>query len=270
LTVLKAADASPSPTNSEEYVEAFFIPAISARSLLLVLPGQIAIVPADYPSLVIEPLRTLGLRGAGLARVGIRKSALPESLVRVDSDRLHRAWSILSSADLTSIAFGMADQLCRRAVAHAASRVQFPGLFHDEEARDTIGKFGVVKKMLADMSARRFVIETLDHDLSPADFSSAAEIQARLIKAVAAECLGTAPGSIAYNAGQVFGGAGYSEDDILSKFYRDADAFRFLGVANVEVLGRHGKELLESFFGDGRKLADITHETDLFESLTQR
>src|SRR5438034_1255894 len=61
------------------------------------------------------------------------------------------------------------------------------------------------------------------------------------------EALGTAPGSVTYNAGQVFGGTGYSEDDVLSKYYRDASAWRFLGLPNVEVLHRHGQELLRNW-----------------------
>jgi len=48
----------------------------------------------------------------------------------------------------------MADRLCERAVEHATGRVQFPGLFLDEDFRESIGKFGAVKKMLARMGAR--------------------------------------------------------------------------------------------------------------------
>ena len=69
--------------------------------------------------------------------------ALPDERAAVDDDRIRRLWSVLSAADLTSIGFGMADVLCRRSIAHATSRVQFPGLFHDEESRDPIGIRGV-------------------------------------------------------------------------------------------------------------------------------
>lgn len=264
IAFMEPIDGSLSHNVDGEYFEAFFIPAIAAHSLLLILPGQIAIVPTDHPGLAIEPLRTLGLRGAGLARVGIHRNALPKNHVRGDGDRQRRIWSILSAADLTSIAAGMADQLCRRAITHASGRVQFPDLFHDEESRDTIGKFGAVKKMIAEMAARRLVIETVSHVLSPADFSDETRNRVGLMKALAAECLGTAPGSIAYNAGQVFGGAGYSEDDILSKFYRDASAWRMLGAANFEILRRHGKALLAS------RLDISDFGSDFFDSIRQR
>jgi alkylation response protein AidB-like acyl-CoA dehydrogenase len=164
----------------------------------------------------------------------------------------------------------MADQLCQRALAHATGRVQFPGLFHDEEARDTIGKFGAVKKMVAEMAAQRYLIETLDHMLSPTDFSSPSVERAGLVKALAAEALGTAPGSLSYNAGQIFGGTGYSEDDILAKFYRDAAAWRFLGPPNVPVYLQHGERLLRNWHPDGRRLATVVQEAQLFDQVAQR
>ena len=107
----------------------------------------------------------------------------------MEPETFGRWWQAISSADLTSIALGMADLLCRRALEQAESRVQFPGLFWDEDARDAIGKFGAIKKMLADMAARRYLIETFVE--SGAD---------PLAKAVAAEALGSLPGSITATA----------------------------------------------------------------------
>jgi alkylation response protein AidB-like acyl-CoA dehydrogenase/flavin-dependent dehydrogenase/ferredoxin-like protein FixX len=267
LVYLNEDEGVLSPSVSP-YFEALFVPAISVRWLLVVLQNQMAIVSVDHPALSIEPLSTLGLRGAGLARVQIQKTILASKLVTVDGDHARRVWSILSSADLTSIATGMANQLCRRAVAHAGSRVQFPGLFQDEESRDTIGKFGVVKKMLAEMATQRFLIETVDHALSPADFSVMSYTRAGLVKALAAECLGTMPGSLAYNAGQIFGGTGYSEDDILSKFYRDAGAWRVLGVPNVEILSRHGTKLLHGPVDEAQ--LHLPRETEFVDAINQR
>jgi electron transfer flavoprotein-quinone oxidoreductase len=250
--------------------EALFVPAAGARALLLLLGDQLAIVPAGTSGLYVEPVATLGLRGAGVARVRVEDFRPPETRVAGDAERVWRVWQVLSSADLTSIAFGMADQLCRRAIAHATSRVQFPGLFHDEQARDPIGKFGAVKKMIAEMAARRYLIETLDQALSPADFSSPSTERAQLVKALVAEALGTAPGSLSYNAGQIFGGTGYSEDDILSKFYRDAAAWRYLGSPNMEIYGLHGDQLLRNWQPDGRRLAALDHEAQLFDQVAQR
>jgi electron transfer flavoprotein-quinone oxidoreductase len=254
--------------------EALFVPARGARTLLLLLADQLLLVPVDGPGqpagLTVEPLATLGLRGAGLARARLDGFAVPEGRVTVDHDRILRAWSVLSCADLVSIARGMTEQLCDRTIAHATSRVQFPGLFHDEEARDPIGKFGAVKKMVAEMAAHRYLMETLEHTVSPTDFSSPSVERIGLVKAVVAEALGTAPGSVSYNAGQVFGGTGYSEDDILSKFYRDASAWRFLGPTNARIFRRHGEELLRGWRSDGSRLASLRDEAGLFDQLAQR
>src|SRR5438132_1076409 len=124
--------------------------------------------------------------------------------------------------------------------------------------------------MIAEMAAGRYLIETLDHFLSPTDFSAPSVARAGLAKALAAEMLGTAPGSASYNAGQIFGGTGYSEDDIFSKFYRDSSAWRFLGVSNAEILRRHGERLLRTWHADGRRLATVPNEAQLFEQVAQR
>jgi electron transfer flavoprotein-quinone oxidoreductase len=249
-----------------------FVPALSAQSLLVQQAGRLAKVSmgeAGAAGLAITPLAALGLRGAGLARVQMRDTALAESR-EVDAERLARLWHVLSAADLIAIAFGMTDLLCRRAIEQATNRVQFPGLFHDEEARDAIGKFGAVKKMVADMAARRYLLETLDHVLSPRGYEPADAARAGLLKALAAEALGTAPGSVAYNAGQVFGGTGYSEDDLLSKFYRDAAAWRFLGPDNVQVYLRQGRELLGDWDNEGHNFSGLPDEALLFDQLAQR
>ena len=36
---------------------------------------------------------------------------------------------------------------------------------HDEDGRDTIGKFGAVKRRVAEVAARRYLLETIDHTL---------------------------------------------------------------------------------------------------------
>lgn len=250
--------------------EAFFVPAAGVRSLLLLISDHLAVVPTDAPGMRREPLATLGLRGAGMTRVRLEDLKLPAERTAADQDRIRRVWQVLSAADLVSIAAGMADRLCTRAIGHATSRVQFPGLFQDEQARDAIGKFGAVKKLVAEAAARRYLITTLDHTLSPVDFSAASVERAGILKAIVAEALGTAPGSIAYNAGQVFGGTGYSEDDILAKYYRDASAWRYLGVANPEAYRRHGELLLQGWRPDGRRLSSVDAEAELFDQLAQR
>lgn len=228
----------------DDEAECYFVPARGALAVLAVRGKQLAILhPGDEVGWSLRPLATLGLRGAGLAAIHCT-AALQGTASTGPLDPV-TVWQILVAADLISLAHGMADYLCRRAIDHATNRVQFPGLFHDEDSRDAIGKFGAVKKMVAEMAAGRQVIAMLDRCLSPAALDDAAAQQAGLHKALVAEVLGTAPGSIAYNAGQVFGGTGYSEDDSLSKFYRDAAAWRFLGPLNRKAFAAQGQALLD-------------------------
>jgi len=101
--------------------------------------------------------------------------------------------------DLRAIALGATEMLLERCRQHATTRVQFPGLFQDEDAHDGIVKFGAVKQLLSQMEAARYALET-QPDVDAAE----------LLRLVT------------YNAGQVIGGSAYSEDDIFSKYYRDA------------------------------------------------
>ncbi|HMP03214.1 MAG TPA: acyl-CoA dehydrogenase family protein [Gemmatales bacterium] len=185
--------------------------------LLLAGDAWLVVASKDLGS-ALTPVKGLGLRGADPRRLEANGIPLPRLRGRGDPKQMQEPYTSLAAENLLAVGLGLADQLTQRSVAHATSRIQFPGLFHDERSRDTIGKFGAVKKMVAEMAANRLVIETLLHQPG-----------APLSRfAVAAYLLCSAPGSVGYNAGQVFGGTGYSEDDILSKFYRDASAWRFL------------------------------------------
>jgi alkylation response protein AidB-like acyl-CoA dehydrogenase/flavin-dependent dehydrogenase/ferredoxin-like protein FixX len=234
----------------DEHGEALLVPALQAEAIVVVRGNEVHVHRAA--DVAVEPLKTLGLRGAGLARVRAEPSAPGPT----------DAVPLSLSADLVAMAHGMADYLCRRAIEHATSRVQFPGLFHDDEARDPIGKFGAVKKMIAEMAAGRLLIASVNRPWPAA--------AALLVKAVVAEVLGTAPGSISYNAGQVFGGTGYSEDDTLSKFYRDAAAWRFLGVGNAAIYAAHGAALLDSWSAGDDPLQRFPNEESLFADIQQR
>jgi alkylation response protein AidB-like acyl-CoA dehydrogenase/flavin-dependent dehydrogenase/ferredoxin-like protein FixX len=237
--------------------EALLVPA-SAASVLVIQGDAVGLGAKNHN---VTPQKALGLRGAGLARIQAK-----DHLVAAETRGAYRIYEKCSSSDLIAIARGMADYLCRRALDHAGSRVQFPGLFHDEQSRDTIAKFGAIKKMLAEMAAGRAVIAALQRKLGP----DLARTPVLLSKAVATDLLGTAPGSLSYNAGQIFGGTGYSEDDTLSKMYRDAATLRFLGVPNAEIYAEHGKNLLERWTADGACLSRLPEEDAIFEQIALR
>ncbi|HTS16236.1 MAG TPA: acyl-CoA dehydrogenase family protein [Verrucomicrobiae bacterium] len=138
------------------------------------------------------------------------------------------------AGDMCAIALGAGEMLLERCHQHATSRVQFPGLFKDEDGHDGIIKFGSVKKLLSEMEAQVHLLKALP---------AYADKEPSFVKILASEALGPDPGSLTYNAGQIFGGTAYSEDDVLSKFYRDSVAFAHLFYDNETLRRQIGADV---------------------------
>jgi hypothetical protein len=139
-------------------------------------------------------------------------------------------------------AFEVADGLCRRAIEHATRCVQLPGLFHDEQARDAVGKFGAAKRLVAEIAARRALLQTLAQVPAPAAEADRA-LWAALGQALAAESLGVAPGSVSYNAAQLFGATGPLGREV-EEIVRAAIRGRFQGEPPGAAYRRYGRRLL--------------------------
>jgi electron transfer flavoprotein-quinone oxidoreductase len=238
------------------------------------IADRLYVFSREAPTLAWEARPQLGLHATGASRVTLSGAAptlaiaLPVGVRGVALMRLH------GFPKLAAIALGAAETLLERARAYAETRVQFPGLFHDEQGRDTLLKFGAIKQMLSEMEARRLLLDTLasrvegqgsgdegqgssvecrvssvegleagergarsDEQLSgdarpstldPRPLTLVPRLTAAVAKVLVSEAFGTAVGSIAYNAFQVFGGLSFSAHDILEKFYRDSAEFLFL------------------------------------------
>ncbi len=161
-----------------------------------------------------------------------------------------------TAADLCAIALGAGEMLLERCHQHSTSRVQFPGLFKDEDGHDGIIKFGSVKKLLSEMEAQVHLLKALP---------SHADKEPPLVKLLASEALGPDPGSLTYNAGQIFGGTAYSEDDVLSKFYRDSVSFAYLLYDNGQLRRQISPDIdakLAAFSQSVVRALPITSELD--------
>ena len=115
-----------------------------------------------------------------------------------------------------ALAVGQAEVLRTRAVEYAAQRVQFRGELQDSEGRDGIAKFGGVKHMLAGMEQAVALLHLARDRCAP---------EPAKVLALVREHMGPWMDAVPWLAGQIFGGMGYSEEDILAPRYRDAMLF---------------------------------------------
>ncbi len=140
--------------------------------------------------------------GIAHAQITARPDLADVEWIGLNTARRHaREFPVALTADCRAIVRGAGEMLLERCRQHARSRVQFPGLFQDEDAHDGIAKFGAVKQMLSEMEAQVWQLRHNAANPREAFFT------------------------LAYNAGQIIGGSAYSEDDIFSKFYRDSVVF---------------------------------------------
>ncbi len=197
-----------------------FVPLAACHTLLLIAGGRGNIIPLTTNGVMITSTPTIGFRAASFSDVTLDCSVKRHDVLAHDNNGIPCAFSYLA------VALGAADYLSRRAAEHAIGRIQFPGQMLDTEGRDGIAKLGAVKAMISRIEAWRLLLKTL--------FDSFAELETPdteldlISSTLAAAAFGPEPGSLGYDAGQVFGGFAYSEDDLLSRFYRDSALFRFL------------------------------------------
>ena len=198
-----------------------FVPTAAASGILVVIGSTGYPVLFDAPGVTITPVPAIGFRAAGLADVTVH-CFVPRARVITAAEG-----AASERASYLTIALGAGDYLSRRAQEHGAGRVQFPGQMRDTGGRDGIAKLGAVKALIARIESWRLLLETLS-DAVARSHGSAPEDLLELAASTAALAFGPENGSMAYDAGQVFGGFAYSEDDLLSRSYRDSSLFRFL------------------------------------------
>lgn len=259
----RAVDASGEPPRLD--VEADFVPASLADCWVVVADGR-AWVLEQGEGVELQDVGTVGLIGARPRRLVARDAATGAGIdvagrldaVTLEAPAAGEPWACtleLGVADYLAIVRGAGEYLLRRSRDHAAGRVQFPGAFEDEAGRDTIAKFGAVKAMLAQMEAHRYTLEAASMDNPCGDIDQWTGLAAA--KVMASEAFGPSEGSFSYDAGQLFGGTAFSEDDVIAKFYRDSAPFRFLLGHDDALRVAMGRRRLQAVAG-GDALVPVT------------
>jgi electron transfer flavoprotein-quinone oxidoreductase len=248
VCVIAASDAVVTEEGKNVRVRAMvtFAPLTAARAVVVLSGNKGVLVPLDIPGVKLAPAPAIGFRASGLTEITLDCAVLRESVL------YGMTGTAVTASAYLAIALGAVEYLARRAKEHATGRVQFPGQMLDTGGRDGIAKLGAVKAMIARIEAWRVLLETL-HGASSGSASLAPHSTFDLLcSTVSAIAFGPEPWAASYNAGQVFGGFAYSEDDLLSRFYRDSSLFRFLapgqGAAALLNDNLHASEL-ESLFG---------------------
>lgn len=144
-------------------------------------------------------------RGVGLDSARpIRVHAPLAAQARIDTD-----WALTYRA----LMVGLGRALKARVGVYAQSRIQFAHAFVDREGTDAILKFGAVKRLVALIEYALAVAARLEPVCVRDPLAAIAILKERF---------GVGLTGSAWVAGQIFGGVGYSEDDVLAPRYRDA------------------------------------------------
>ncbi|MCA8926462.1 MAG: acyl-CoA dehydrogenase family protein [Alphaproteobacteria bacterium] len=191
------------------------------------------LVPAGTPGIEALPAPPLlGLRGSHSTEMNIENCRVPAANLvgHVEGRGLGAALRGINSArtHVAATCVGQAIRLIAEAVAHARKREQFG---------QPIGEFQMVQAMLAEMQADMLAAKALVLDVARA-FDRAVEAGTPLPfpDIAAAKYFGSEMVCrVADRAVQILGGAGYIEDNAITRLYRDVRLFRlFEGTSQMQ------------------------------------
>ena len=217
-------------TKSEKFISLVTCEEISVEGNLLngTIPAALSAIANEYllvndNGAWIIDAKSKGLTQTQIGTIGLRKAAPVEiHLENVEARKIDfKGIDELLELGIDlyyEAVLGAGEYLLDKSITHASGRIQFPDLFQDEHGRDGIIKFGAVKALIAHIACRLEMLKA----------AKDSDIPAAVKYVQAGKWLGTQEGSFTYNATQVFGGTGFSEDDTLSPYYRDASIFKYL------------------------------------------
>lgn len=179
---------------------------------------SVFLVPGDTPGITRgKPEKKMGQQGTHVAELAFDNCVLPAgallgvegkgfelTMQGIDRSRLH----------MGAICVGVARRLIDEALAYALERRQFG---------KPIAEFQLVQAMLADSQAEMAAARALVIDSAArCDAGENISMEASCCKMFASEMVGR----VADRAVQIFGGAGYMQDSVVERLYRDVRVFR--------------------------------------------
>ena len=180
----------------------------------------------------LPPTPLLGQHGSRVGEIRIDNCRVPaENLVGgVEGRGLNAALRGINSArtHVGATCVGQAIRLIAEAVAHARQREQFG---------EPIGNFQLVQGMLAEMQADMLAAKALCLEVARAfDKAIADDTQLPFADIAASKYFGSEMVCrVADRAVQILGGAGFVEDNAVSRMYRDVRLFRlFEGTSQIQ------------------------------------
>lgn len=175
------------------------------------------------PGVSLNPLTTLGMRGLGTFDMEMKDVFVPDELVLGEP---HRAWYMLlptlanERMLLMGTCLGILDGVLEDALAYVKTRAAFG---------KTIGAFQAVQHHLANIAMARHQTELVAFDAAlKADAGQDTFMEVTMGKVIASEhAVNGADLGI-----QIFGGMGYSGDNDMQRYWRDARLMRFSPINN--------------------------------------
>ena len=207
---------------------------VMARTAPERLPGNAHvsafIVPADLPGLTIgEPDLKMGHSGALTADVRFDEVRVPAAnlIGGVEGKGFVTAMKALDRGriNISALCVGQGRRILHEMLSYAAQRKQFGR---------PIAEFQLMQAMFADSQADLYAAECMVRETARRrDAGDRVSLEASCCKMFASEMVGR----IADRAVQVHGGAGYMQESIVERFYRDVRLFRiYEGTTQIQQL----------------------------------
>ncbi|MBI5276483.1 MAG: acyl-CoA dehydrogenase family protein [Burkholderiales bacterium] len=188
------------------------------------------LVDAKTPGIVLgRPDRKMGHAGSHTCDVVFEGCRVPAAnlLGGVEGQGFRTAMKVLDKGRLhiAAVCVGVATRMLADALRYAMERKQFG---------QAIAEFQLVQAMLADSQAELYAARCMVIDAAQRrDAGEVIALQAASAKLFASEMCGR----VADRAVQIFGGAGYTADSGIERFYRDVRLFRiYEGTSQIQQL----------------------------------